>query len=199
MMRNWGRRTCMACARTAGGCLARARLTYSPSGVTGCGPQRVARICPARCFALCTSQIWPRQMRQSNTTGKSARTVQCSLQKYSAFAVGQISGLTPRVSPDERGVRTSRTRGEMRWTRRLRKTGASCSRTAKSCGPDAAVLASSLREVSRRRRWQKSRSPGRARSKAVKPLRRESSAEKRPDKSILSVRCVVICVAIRWS
>jgi hypothetical protein len=30
---------------------------------------------------------------------------------------GQISGITPRVSPDERGVRTSRTRGGMRWTR----------------------------------------------------------------------------------
>jgi hypothetical protein len=38
-------------------------------------------------------------------------------------------------------------------------------RTAKSCGPDAAVLASSWWEVSRRRRWQKSRSPRRARSK----------------------------------
>ena len=87
-------------------------------------------------------------MRQNNTTGKSAKAVQCSKQKYSAFAVGQISGLTPRVSPDERGVRTSRTRGEMRWTRRLRKTSASCSRTAKSCGPGAAVLASSSREAS---------------------------------------------------
>ena len=73
------------------------------------------------------------------------KPVQCSLRKYSAFAVGQINDLTPRVSPDERGVRTSRTRGEMRWTRRWRKTSASCSRTAKSCGPDAAVLASSSR------------------------------------------------------
>src|SRR6185312_11790550 len=55
---------------------------------------------------------------------------------------GQINDLTPRVSPDERGVRTSRTRGEMRWTQRWRKTSASCPRTVKSCGPDAAVLAS---------------------------------------------------------
>ena len=38
-------------------------------------------------------------------------------------------------------------------------------RTAKSCGPDAAVLASSRAEVSARRQWQKSRSLGRARSK----------------------------------
>jgi len=37
-------------------------------------------------------------------------------------------------------------------------------RTAKSCGPGAAMLASSWREVSRRRRWQQSRSPGRARN-----------------------------------
>jgi hypothetical protein len=38
-------------------------------------------------------------------------------------------------------------------------------RTAKSCGPDAAVLALSCLEVSAQRRLQKSRSPGRARSK----------------------------------
>ena len=60
-------------------------------------------------------------MRQNNTTGKSAKPVQCSLRKYSAFAVGQISDFNWRVSPDERGVRTSRTRGEMRWTRRWRR------------------------------------------------------------------------------
>jgi hypothetical protein len=42
---------------------------------------------------------------------------------------------------------------------------AGMTRTAKSCGPGAAVLASSWREVSRRRRWQESRSPGRARYK----------------------------------
>ena len=43
-------------------------------------------------------------MRQNNPTGKSAKPVQCSQQKYSAFAVGQITDLNPRVSPDERGV-----------------------------------------------------------------------------------------------
>jgi hypothetical protein len=43
--------------------------------------------------------------------------------KYSASAVGQISGLVWRVSPDERGgSRSSRTRGGMRWTRKLRLT-----------------------------------------------------------------------------
>jgi hypothetical protein len=43
-------------------------------------------------------------MRQNNATGKSEKPVQCSREKYSAFAVGQISDLNPRVSPDERGV-----------------------------------------------------------------------------------------------
>src|SRR5436305_2008688 len=38
--------------------------------------------------------------------------------KHSARHVGQISGLNPRVSPDKRGgSRSSRTCGEMRWTR----------------------------------------------------------------------------------
>src|SRR5450755_4417421 len=54
-------------------------------------------------------------------------------------------------------------------------------RTAKSCGPDAPTLASSLRSgvgptglrqnLIRRRRWQRARSPGRARHKPLKPLR----------------------------
>jgi hypothetical protein len=48
-------------------------------------------------------------------------------------------------------------------------------RTAKSCGPDAPLLASSSQgaNASRGRRCQPSRSPGRARSKPLKPLRRE--------------------------
>src|SRR5712675_3597139 len=44
-------------------------------------------------------------------------------------------------------------------------------RTAKSCGPDVTVLASSLAELSAGRRWQESRSPGRSRRKPLKPLR----------------------------
>ena len=58
-------------------------------------------------------------------------------------AVGQISGINTRVSRQMRGgSRSSRTCGGMRWTRSVRKTSAH-ERTAKSCGPDAAVLASS--------------------------------------------------------
>jgi len=58
----------------------------------------------ARCFASRASQICLRHLRQNNPTGKSAKPVQTSAQKYSAFAVGQITDLNPRVSPDERGV-----------------------------------------------------------------------------------------------
>src|SRR6266404_6663170 len=40
----------------------------------------------------------------------------------------------------QRGVRTSRTRGGMRWTRAARETNAACWRTAKSCGSDAPIV-----------------------------------------------------------
>ncbi len=46
-------------------------------------------------------------------------------------------------------------------------------RTAKSCGPDAPTLASSLRISSVDDGGNKARSPGRARRKPLKPLRRE--------------------------
>jgi hypothetical protein len=66
--------------------------------------------------------------RQNNPTGKSLlifrNTVKPDNQKYSASPAGQISGMNLPVSPDERGVRTSRTRGGMRWTRSLRRTNA---------------------------------------------------------------------------
>jgi hypothetical protein len=58
----------------------------------------------ARCVASRASKIWRRRLRQNNTTGKSAKPVQPSAQKYFASVVGQISGVNPRVSPDERGV-----------------------------------------------------------------------------------------------
>jgi hypothetical protein len=68
--------------------------------------------------------------RQNNPPGKSllifGTHVKPGNQKYSAFAVEQIIGLTTSVSPDERGgSRSSRTRGGMRWTRGLRATSAS--------------------------------------------------------------------------
>src|SRR5712671_1042283 len=48
--------------------------------------------------------------------------------------------------PSEGRWPTSSTWGGMRWTRAARETSAVCWRTAKSCGSDAPMLASSLRE-----------------------------------------------------
>jgi len=128
-------------------------------------------------------------MRQNNTTGKSAKPVQCSLRKYSAFAVGQISDFNWRVSPDERGVRTSRTRGEMRWTRRWRRTSASCPRTAKSCGPDAAVLASNCAGSFLRGDGGK-----RAVHRGEHEVSRKATAQGRPGCSVCTcISCAFLC------
>src|SRR6202035_2342333 len=56
-------------------------------------------------------------------------------------------------------------RAGMRWTRMALLTRAPLLRTAKSCGPDAPTLASSVAEVSARRWWQES------------PVTRESAKE----------------------
>jgi hypothetical protein len=62
----------------------------------------------------------------------------------------------------------------MRWTRAALKTRALTSRTAKSCGPDAPTLASSWRKaIFADDGGKQARSPGRARRKPLKPLRRE--------------------------
>ena len=69
-------------------------------------------------------------------------------QKYSAFVLTQITGITPPVSPRLRGARDRHERavrcdGRERRDRRTRRK-----RTAKSCGSGAAVLALSSREGS---------------------------------------------------
>src|SRR6185436_4389133 len=109
------------------------------------------------------------QLRQNNTTGKSLLIFRSRVnrrnQKYSASLAGQISGMSPPVSPDG-GALANVTNA--RWDA-MDADGAidvaRRARTAKSCGSGAAVLALSWRDLSRRRRRQKSRSPGRARSK----------------------------------
>ena len=110
-----------------------------------------------------------RNCDQINSTGKSLlifrNRVKLGNQKYSAFVLPQISPITPPVSRQMRGVghrheRAVRCDGREWRDRRTRRM-----RTVKSCGSGAAVLALRWREVSRRQRRQKSRSPGRARSK----------------------------------
>ena len=65
-------------------------------------------------------------------------------------------------------------------------------RTAKSCGPDAPTLASSVAEVSARRRWQQSPVTGESTKETVKPLRREGRiASAEPVCSCAFLRCTV--------
>ena len=127
---------------------------------TPCGKQDTFESRASLCDALCDC-----------STGKSLpifrNRVNPGNQKYSAFVLTQISRITPLVSQRMRGVghrheRAVRCDGRGWRDRRTRLT-----RTAKSCGSGAAVLALSSGEAkaSRGRRRQKSRSPGRARSK----------------------------------
>jgi hypothetical protein len=76
---------------------------------------------------------------------------------------------------DRRGVAHRHERwGGMRWTRVALSTMALASRTAKARGPDTPTLVSSLRKPAfASDGGKKARSPGRARYRPLKPLRRE--------------------------
>ena len=118
----------------------------------------------------------PLRLRQINPTGKSLpifrNSVKPENQKYSAFLVGQISGIGPPVSPERGAARDRHERcGEMRWTPESRRRTWP-RRTAKTCGPDAPTLAPSLRIHSQAT---VARKPGHRGERAIsrKPLRRE--------------------------
>ena len=68
------------------------------------------------------AQITARGMRPIGTTGKSLKPVQSSSKKYSASRATQITSITPRISSTQGALATSRTRGEMRWTRMVQLT-----------------------------------------------------------------------------
>jgi hypothetical protein len=70
--------------------------------------------------------------------------VQPLREKYSTFAVGQISGLNPPVSPDNWGARDRHERAVGCGGRDARVRRTRVWRTAKTCGPDASALASSF-------------------------------------------------------
>jgi hypothetical protein len=98
--------------------------------------------------------------------------VQSHLEKYFASPLTQISNTSPPVPSHRRGgSRSSRTRGGMRWTLMALSTRA-LTRTAKSCGPDAPTLASSLRKSFRKRRWQTSPVTGESAKETVKTTAR---------------------------
>ena len=81
--------------------------------------------------------------------------VQCPSQKYSASRLTQITSLIPAIPPHRGALRTSRTRGGMRWTRAAR-FDETCRRGRRS----RVVLTSRRRrqvcEKKRRRRRQES-------------------------------------------
>jgi hypothetical protein len=69
----------------------------------------------------CAQAQFERRLAAISVTGKSLlifrNRVKSRNQKYSAFVLTQITGITPPVSPRMRGAsRSSRTRSEMRWT-----------------------------------------------------------------------------------
>ena len=84
--------------------------------------------------------------------------VQSPLQKYSRSHLTQITSMSPAIPAQHRGA--FRDRHERRAGDAMDAGGAADEsvilRTAKSCGPDAPTLASSVAEVSARRRWQTS-------------------------------------------
>ena len=87
-----------------------------------------------------------REPRQIDPTGKSipiyGNRVKPRNEKYFAFPEGQIRAISNASRPDQRGARDRHDvgrgcGGRESCDRRARRT-----RTAKTCGPDAAVLAS---------------------------------------------------------
>jgi hypothetical protein len=82
-----------------------------------------------------------------------------------------------RPGPITRGVsRSSRTLGAGCDGRGDVEGRTTSTRTAKSCGPDISTLMSSLRNLFAGDGGKKARSPGRSRSKPLKPLRGECRA-----------------------
>ena len=120
-----------------------------------------------------------------------SKPVQPSAQKYSAFVLTQISRITPSVSRQMRGAsRSSRTRGEMRWTLRARRRMRR-KRTAKSCGSGAAVLALSSGEAS----FSRGDGGKRAVLRGEHEVSRKAIAQGRPECS----RCPVCSCAVLFA
>src|SRR4030095_1026741 len=103
------------------------------------------------CELICFARNRDARLRQINMMRKSLlifrSRVKPGKQKYSAFVLTQISGTTPLVSRQMRGgghrhERAVRCDGRKWRARRTRRT-----RTAKSCGSGAAVLALSPGEA----------------------------------------------------
>ena len=154
----------------------------------------LTRLCPPCALRtdlrVTQAQILCSACDKSTRRANHPKPVQPLAQKYSAF-VRQSNHLhNSPVSPrDEGRSRSSRTCGEMRWTQELRLDVCGSKRTAKSCGPDVAVLALSP--------WRgellagdaaKSRSPGRA------EVSRKAIAQGRP--GVPRCTCMLVCASL---
>ena len=127
------------------------------------------------------------KLRQINPTSKSVKPVQPLSQKYSASAETQITPITPPVSRQMRDARDRHERAVRCDGRGWRAGRTRLMRTVKSCGPDArgAGIKSRRSESFSGRRWQKSRSPGRAR------ISRKAIAQGRP--GCFRRTCMLVC------
>jgi hypothetical protein len=100
--------------------------------------------------------------------------VQSCRQEYFDSLQTQITSISIAFRPDGGAFRDRHGRGAECGGRGWRCRRAAPGRTAKSCGPDAPTLASSWRKTTSAGDGDKqARSPGRARNKPLKPLRRE--------------------------
>lgn len=104
---------------------------------------------PADCELICFAckRNLDTQLRQNNTTGKSVKT--CPAPRAKIFRLtcrANHRHNSARLTADEGRSRSSRTCGEMRWTRNAQRRRR-VRRTAKSCGSGVAVLALSPGEA----------------------------------------------------
>jgi hypothetical protein len=130
------------------------------------GPRTDLRYAQAQfCAAACDTTA-----RRANHS----KSVQPFAQKYSAFVLTQISGITPLVSPMEGRSRSSRTCGGMRWTPSVRQASA---REAYGevvwFGRRGAGVKSGRAKASSVATEAKEPFSGESTKQAVKPLRRE--------------------------
>jgi hypothetical protein len=125
---------------------------------------------------LCKAKVRTLQKTKFASPINADSTVQSSAKKYFTPPVGQIISTSPRHPASIRGAFRDR---HERWVRDAVDAGGAFDesavlRTAKSCGPDIPTLISSLRDDDLASDGDnKPGSPGRARRKPLKPLRRE--------------------------
>src|ERR1700712_2964674 len=115
-------------------------LSTPPAGAVALSGVRAARGRPRA--------VWPLRAGANFASGiKLICPVQSSPQKYCAGAVGQISGTGSRVLSHIGGVGQRHQRGKGCGGRGGAVGRTARMRAAKSCGPDAPTLASSLRKA----------------------------------------------------